>query len=324
MSYLTFVLLVLVAFTIGLNLGLHGVILFTWHHSSRPTQDNTATEKSVYVVPTPGLYAAPIIAPPDVIITANKSTLNKTSKKPGGSNEQTKSFYGNKHNRSLITVQAYVHKIEQEVLSTALSIDFSKPNPYANTPIVILTCNRAALLNATLASLLKVNHIQKELILIIQDGDTRDITSVIQHYDLIYKQHHTSLRIQDGGQRIALHYQYALQTAFEHFPHAYGIIIIEDDLLFAPDFYSYLINTAYMLQHDTSVFLVSAWHDNGFHEHAYDPYALRRTDYFPGLGWLLPRKLYTEVSSCSSRRCRGCSGNEEACVCWLQTVELVC
>ena len=33
-------------------------------------------------------------------------------------------------------------------------------------------------------------------------------------------------------------------------------------------------------------------HDNGFDYLVADPHALRRTRYFPGLGWLLPRAVW--------------------------------
>jgi hypothetical protein len=45
---------------------------------------------------------------------------------------------------------------------------------------------------------------------------------------------------------------------------------------------------------DDSIFAISAWNDNGFKGVVGDPYSLRRTSYFPGLGWLLTRQLYKE------------------------------
>lgn len=62
--------------------------------------------------------------------------------------------------------------------------------------------------------------------------------------------------------------------------------------MFSPDFYEYLVSTAPILDKDPSTFVVSAWNDNGFKGRVVDPYLLKRTEYFPGLGWLLPRKLY--------------------------------
>ena len=71
-----------------------------------------------------------------------------------------------------------------------------------------------------------------------------------------------------------------------------AIIVAEDDLLFSPDFYEYLTSTAPILENDPTTFVVSAWNDNGFKNIVKDPHALKRTEFFPGLGWLLPRELY--------------------------------
>ena len=47
-----------------------------------------------------------------------------------------------------------------------------------------------------------------------------------------------------------------------------------------------------MLEKDPTVFIASAWSDNGFSGLVRDPNSLRRTEFFPGLGWLLSRQLY--------------------------------
>jgi hypothetical protein len=49
---------------------------------------------------------------------------------------------------------------------------------------------------------------------------------------------------------------------------------------------------ACLQEEDPSLLAVSAWNDNGFRGVVRDPLALRRTSYFPGLGWLLTRRLY--------------------------------
>ena len=100
------------------------------------------------------------------------------------------------------------------------------------------------------------------------------------------------LRKLEAPVRIALHYKFSLSTAFQLFPDAPCIIIVEDDLLFSPDFYEYFHKNVPILEADPTVFLMSAWNDNGFKGKVKDPYALRRTEFFPGLGWLLPRALY--------------------------------
>ncbi len=89
-----------------------------------------------------------------------------------------------------------------------------------------------------------------------------------------------------------MHYKYSLSSAFDRYPTAPALIVVEDDLLFSPDFYEYFRAVAPVLDEDPTTFVVSAWSDNGFKGRVRDKYALRRTDYFPGLGWMLTRRLY--------------------------------
>lgn len=75
-------------------------------------------------------------------------------------------------------------------------------------------------------------------------------------------------------------------------PHAPGVIVVEDDFLFSPDFLEFFHHTAPILERDSSTFILSAWNDNGLKTKVYDRSALCRTLFFPGLGWLLPRRLW--------------------------------
>ena len=165
-------------------------------------------------------------------------------------------------------------------------------------PIILLTCNRVELLDATLDNLLKVNNVQKDNIAIVQDGGLEGIVSVSTKYGIKLLQNKLGLHLRggsmnDGGSRIATHYKFALSKAFDElFPNAPGIIIVEDDLLFSPDFYDYFTATAPILEEDDTLLCISAWNDNGFVGHVRNPFALKRTEFFPGLGWFLTRRLY--------------------------------
>ena len=70
--------------------------------------------------------------------------------------------------------------------------------------------------------------------------------------------------------------------------------MVEDDFLFSPDFIAYFEAMAPLLERDPTTFVVSAWNDNGLHGKVDDPHRLCRTRYFPGLGWMLSRRLYKE------------------------------
>jgi hypothetical protein len=164
-------------------------------------------------------------------------------------------------------------------------------------PVVLLTCNRPELLDGTLHSLLQVKGVSKANLMVMQDGQMKSVTQVANKYGLVVHRNAQGINLRggvprDGAARIASHYKFSLGKAFEEKPDAPAIIIVEDDLLFSPDFYEYFKHNAEVLEEDPSLFILSAWNDNGFRGKVRDPFALQRTEYFPGLGWLLPRELW--------------------------------
>lgn len=170
-------------------------------------------------------------------------------------------------------------------------------------PILIVTCDRAEMLAKTLDSISSVRGVTKDDVFVIQDGRNEAVSQVLASRGT--KSHKRvdpfALRgnnpmdgpIIDGAQRIAQHYNYALTHMFDSaFPTAPAVIIVEDDFLFSPDFYEYFHAVAPAIEADPTLWLASAWNDNGFDYLVADPFSLRRTAFFPGLGWLLPRKLF--------------------------------
>jgi alpha-1,3-mannosyl-glycoprotein beta-1,2-N-acetylglucosaminyltransferase len=99
-----------------------------------------------------------------------------------------------------------------------------------------------------------------------------------------------------GYYKIARHYKWALTQIFDIYSYK-AAIIIEDDLELAPDFFSYMKATYSLLLTDPSLMCVSAWNDNG-KEPLIDVNRndlLYRTDFFPGLGWMLTADLWREL-----------------------------
>jgi hypothetical protein len=165
-------------------------------------------------------------------------------------------------------------------------------------PIIILTCNRLELLDATVKNLLAVRGVSSSNVAILQDGALEGVAKIGLKYSLRVKQNTLGLNLRggamsDGGSRIATHYKFSLSSAFDElFPSAPAVIIVEDDLLFSPDFYEYFSSLAPVLDADKSLLCISAWNDNGLAGKVRSKYALKRTEFFPGLGWLLTRELY--------------------------------
>jgi GNT-I family/Glycosyltransferase family 18 len=168
-------------------------------------------------------------------------------------------------------------------------------------PILVITCDRAAQLRSTLKALLEdVRCVEASDIQVIADacessgGD--EVERVAKALGVPFHRNPRSPPPQglvvDGAERIAGHYGYALSQAFSTlWPKAPGVIVVEDDMSFSPDFYEYFHAVAPLLS-SPDTWLASAWNDNGFDYLVADLLALRRTRYFPGLGWLLPRTLW--------------------------------
>ncbi|KAL7463244.1 hypothetical protein ACHAXS_003620 [Conticribra weissflogii] len=75
-------------------------------------------------------------------------------------------------------------------------------------------------------------------------------------------------------------------------PMAKRVIILEEDIEIARDFFSYMNATADLLDSDSTLFAVSAFNDNGKEQLVADPKRLLRSDFFPGLGWMMPRHVW--------------------------------
>ncbi|KAF5443704.1 hypothetical protein F2P56_036239 [Juglans regia] len=171
--------------------------------------------------------------------------------------------------------------------------------------VVIMACNRADYLERTIKSVLKYQSsvASKYPLFVSQDGSNPDVKSKALSYDqLTYMQHldYKPVQTERPGEliayyKIASHYKWALDELF--FKHKFNrVIILEDDMEIAPDFFDYFEATAALLEKDKSIMAVSSWNDNGQKQFVHDPYALYRSDFFPGLGWMLARSTWDELS----------------------------
>ncbi|KAK0175286.1 hypothetical protein PV327_009047 [Microctonus hyperodae] len=161
-------------------------------------------------------------------------------------------------------------KTEKELQREKLTALASKKTLADGSPIIVIlvfSCNRITV-QKCLDQLIKLRPSAEQFpIIVSQDCDHQATADIIKSY----------------GEEV-IH----IQTA----------IIVEDDLDIAPDFFEYFLGTYPLLVADRSLWCVSAWNDNGksglVDEHA--PHLLYRTDFFPGLGWMLTRDLWMELS----------------------------
>ncbi|XP_022896645.1 alpha-1,3-mannosyl-glycoprotein 2-beta-N-acetylglucosaminyltransferase isoform X2 [Olea europaea var. sylvestris] len=171
--------------------------------------------------------------------------------------------------------------------------------------VVVMACNRADYLEKTIKSILKHQSsvASKYPLFVSQDGSDPSVRSKALSYDgLTYMQHldYEPVHTERPGEliayyKIARHYKWALDQLF--YKHNFSrVIILEDDMEIAPDFFDYFEAGAALLDSDKTIMAISSWNDNGQRQFVHDPYVLYRSDFFPGLGWMLSKSTWDELS----------------------------
>ncbi|KAM3615044.1 uncharacterized protein V6R79_022680 [Siganus canaliculatus] len=173
-------------------------------------------------------------------------------------------------------------------------------------PILVIACNRVTV-RRCLDKLLQ-HRPSAELypIIVSQDCGHAETAEVIRSYgnqvthlqqpdlsDIAVQPQHKKFQ---GYYKISRHYHWALNQVFKTLSHS-SVVIVEDDLEVAPDFFEYFRAMLPLLKSDPTLWCVSAWNDNG-REGFVDPgkaNLLYRTDFFPGLGWMLLKEVWEEL-----------------------------
>ena len=199
--------------------------------------------------------------------------------------------------------------------------DASRKLVPSSIAVVVIAYNRPQYLDEALASIFRHHPGGSAFpVYVSQDGDNADVRRVIEKHGARRLVHpRTTLRVKPGTYLakfpgyayLSVHYGWALRTLFGMEaggsggggggasgggggPYE-GVVILEEDIEVAADFWSYFTATAALLEADPSLLCVSAFNDNGQTRYPGEPSALHRSDFFPGLGWLLTRKLWAEL-----------------------------
>ncbi len=189
--------------------------------------------------------------------------------------------------------------------------------------LIICSSNRPDYLRRTLEHVVKHHPRTSVPIVISQDDRSPAVDQVIDaaraelakvsSVAFIHVHHSadSNIRYENGYFKLADHFKWALDQVFTndqlfsadassaslHASPVQRVIILEEDLEIAPDFFEFFAATAHLLDADPSVLAVSAWNDNGMQGLVRQPEALYRSDFFPGLGWMMSRRLWTEELS---------------------------
>lgn len=180
------------------------------------------------------------------------------------------------------------------------------------SPLLIFTCKRPEYLTRTLQNVL--NTISQPCafgcpVIVSEDGQHNDIQEVVSLFKkkfegkgvgLVHIRHPRGNRLKGNAyEALAKHYGWALSQVFDgvatqktqHQVLPQRVIILEEDIQVAPDFFSYMESMSSILDNDPTIYTVSSFNDNG-HLEGGDPKRLLRSDFFPGLGWMMNRDLW--------------------------------
>jgi len=206
-----------------------------------------------------------------------------------------------------VTLEAVIEPARNASAATSCS-DLDKPFVGGEgqvAAVLVLCFNRPAYIRRTLEALrhrLQAKSIGRKFpVYVSQDGDHAEVSRVVESFDFLEARLIHARGPQRGLGRVkpylkpyyhlSRHYKWALTQIFDclGFDKA---IVIEDDMEVSVDFFAYFEATSHLLDLDPTIYTISSWNDNGFEAYVRDPRRLYRTDFFPGLGWMLTRRLW--------------------------------
>lgn len=224
-----------------------------------------------------------------------------------------------------------------------------------DSPIIIFTFRRANYLHRALTAIWDHHPANKAgdrrgeggrmayPIVVSQDGNDGEVRHVVDEFrekfrgvgvPVVHAVHQRAageVRGTNAYKALAVHYGWALRRLFageiyrddasgQGLPPPQRVIILEEDIEVAPDFFSFMNSVASLLDSDPTLLAASAYNDNGkkgeectsqcleFHSLAMlnsvsyvppglvgDTRRLTRSDFFPGLGWMITRTIWEEM-----------------------------
>ena len=174
--------------------------------------------------------------------------------------------------------------------------------PTGKTALVVICFNRPGYLKRTLDGVLK--HYRPGVDLFVsQDGQNSGVSAAIINFinrarDLksLNVEHlvHTNQIRGNGYEKLAQHFGWVLKNMFDH--RGYDrVILLEDDMDIAVDFFDYFFTLSPLYDRDDTILAISAFNDNGFKSYVTNPKKIVRSDYFPGLGWMMNKRVWGDL-----------------------------
>jgi len=151
-------------------------------------------------------------------------------------------------------------------------------------------------LRTCLTALQQAKGFSSENVLVVQDlpgaGDFSAAHRVAtKEFGLAWINHNSNQL--GSAARANSQYKFAIERALsKKFKGARSLIIISENEVVSPDILVFFAQLEPLLHKDRTLWCVSAWNDNGFAPYVADLTALLRTDWFPGVAFMLRAELF--------------------------------
>ena len=173
-------------------------------------------------------------------------------------------------------------------------------------PIAIIAGDRGPYLRQSLSSLFKAPGLIPENVIVFQGGHSPEVLTIVQQFGVRLVQFlkpntKVSKGLVNEADHIATNYKRTFDVVWgvnpkkAMYPDKEFMIVLEDDVTVSNDFFDYFDQLVSVLETDKTLFAVSAWNDNGYPHVSHDPSVVYRTEFFPGLGWMLPQRSWRMI-----------------------------
>ncbi|OWF45264.1 Protein O-linked-mannose beta-1,2-N-acetylglucosaminyltransferase 1 [Mizuhopecten yessoensis] len=222
----------------------------------------------------------------------------KVAPDPGGYRNEGRRAFCKKYDGYADFCEA--SKIDKTISPVGLVDKSLFNNPIFDVPIIIIPGMDHNALVRTLETTIMQPGVRPSLVTVMWDEKT------VEHAELadLFSYNNHSL---EGSLNYIDQMQKALTAGWKLIPEAKYLIVLEEEIVLAPDFLSFLGQSLVIVESDATLLGVSAWNYNGYDTTSGDRTMVYRVEEFPGLGFLLKRSVYDtymkdHMSTCCSQR----------------------
>lgn len=174
-----------------------------------------------------------------------------------------------------------------------------------NVALVILSHDREEYFELCLKSVLGTSALENIDIIVSMDHQPsyKSLTKITTdlHPNVAFMYNADSPADVTGPDKFGYHHKRVFERSFMDLKYE-NVIVLESDLIVSGDFVEYFLALRHLLvdpkkssPKDNSLWCISAWNDNGMNYFSLDQNKVMRTDFFPGLGWMIHRSTWTDI-----------------------------